>query len=94
MNALEKLNEDPFEKPYYGFTKLRHGYHKIIKFRQSHGKYGRSVIAELKKEIIFLPQYLVEKLDVEDIDELNSNEETLYLFFGGSKQKKKSKKTK
>lgn len=92
MSALKKLSEIPSDKPYFGFTELQHGYHKIVKFRQSYGKYGRSVIAELKKEIIFLPQYLVEKLDDEDITELNASEETLYLFFGGCK--KKTKKTK
>lgn len=91
MNALKKLSEVISDKPYYGFTKLPHGYHKIVEFRQSHGKYGRSVIAELKKEILFLPQYLVEKLDEEDIDELNESEENLYLFFGGSKKKDKKK---
>lgn len=92
MNALKKLSEEHIEKPYHGFTKLRRGYHKIVTFRLSHGKYGRGIIAELKKEILFLPQYLVEKLDDEDIVELNSSEENLYLFFGGSK--KKGKKTK
>lgn len=91
MNALIKLSEDITDKPYYGFTKLRRGYHKIVKFRQSYGKYGRRIIAELKKEIIFLPQYLAEKLDKEDIEELNESEETLYLFFGGCKKRKKNK---
>lgn len=91
MNALKKLSENISDKPYHGFTKLQHGYHKIIKFRESHGKYGRSVIVELKKEIIFLPQYLVEQLNEEDIAELNACDENLYLFFGGCKKKKKNK---
>lgn len=89
MNVLKKLNQRDSDKPYHGLPKLSLGYHEIVNFRQSYGKYGKSVIAELKREIIFLPQYIVEKLDGKDIDELNESDETLYLFFGGRHKKNK-----
>lgn len=83
MNVLKKLNRVESDKPYNGLPKLSLGYHEIIRFRESNGKYGRSVIAELKSEIIFLPQYLTGKLNEKDISDLNSAEEQLFLFFGG-----------
>lgn len=83
MDVLKKLNNLEADKPYHGLPKLSRGYHEIILFRTSHGKYGRSVIAELQREIIFLPQYLAGKLDEDDIEELNTCVEPLYLFFGG-----------
>lgn len=87
MNVLKKLNLAESSKPYYGLSELSLGYHKISCFRISNGKFGRSVIAELKREIIFLPQYLTEKLEDKDVDELNSCEETVFLFFGGRHEK-------
>lgn len=89
MNALKKLNQVESNKPYFGLPKLSKGYHKIDCFRVSIGKFGRSVIAELKSEIIFLPQFISEKLNEKDIDELNSYKEPLYLFFGGLHKVKK-----
>lgn len=89
MNVLKKLNQSVSEKPYHGLPKLSLGYHEITSFRQSYGKFGKSIIAELKREIIFLPQYLVEKLNERDIDELNASDETLYLFFDGRHKKNK-----
>lgn len=89
MNALKKLKSDNFEKQYHGFPNLEHGYHEVFSFRESHGRYGRGVVAELKDEIIFLPQYMVEKIDEEDIRELNDSDEKLHLFFGGRHAKKK-----
>lgn len=90
MDVLKKLANTEFVKPYYGFTKLSHGYHKIESFRSSSkGNYGKGVIVELKSEIIFLPQYLVEKLSEKDIEKLNACEESLYLYFGGRHEKKK-----
>lgn len=35
------------------------------------------------------PQYMVEKLDEEDVRELNDTEEKLYLYFGGKHAAKK-----
>lgn len=87
MDVLEKLKKAEENKPYHGLVKLEHGYHKIECFRSSTGTYGRGVIAELKDEIIFLPQYLVRKLDEKDIEELNTCEEPLYLYFGGKHEK-------
>lgn len=86
MNVLNKLNQVS-DKPYHGLPKLERGYHEIVGFRQSKGKYGDSVIAELKFEIIYLPQYIVEQLDRKDIEQLNKCEERLYLFFGGRHKK-------
>lgn len=86
MNVLKKLNQTDSDKPYNGLSKLSLGYHKIVNFRESNGRYGRSVIVELKNEIIFLPKYLSEKLDEKDVDELNSSEEQMFLFFGGPKK--------
>lgn len=93
MNALKKLNSYGDDKPYLGLPQLKQGYHEVYSFRESTGRYGRSVIAELKDEIIYLPQYMGEKLDQEDIRELNDSTEKLFLFFGGRHQKKKYVKT-
>lgn len=89
MNVLKKLQSINIEKPYHGLPKLKLGYHAIHSFRESNGRYGRGIIAELKNEIIFLPQYMVEKLDQEDIRELNDSDEKLFLFFGGRHATKK-----
>lgn len=84
MNVLKKLNQPLSSKPYNGFKNLDIGYHKIMCFRESVGKaYGRSVIVELKDEIVFMPAYLADKLDADDISDLNNCEETMYLYFGG-----------
>lgn len=89
MNVLKKLNQFESNKPYNGFPKLSRGYHDIVCFRESNGKFGRSVVVELELEIIFLPQFMSEKLNEKDIDELNSSDEPLYLFFGGLHKVKK-----
>lgn len=89
MDVLQKLDGAEFEKPYFGFTLLARGYHKIVNFREAAGKYGRTVVAELEDEIVFLPQYLSQKLDEEDIEKLNANKESLYLYFGGWQEEKK-----
>lgn len=89
MEVLKKLNSTSSDKPYHGFPKLKHGYHHVQSFRESTGRYGRGIIAELKKEIIFLPQYMVEKVDAEDIRQLNDSEEKIYLYFGGKCKSKK-----
>lgn len=89
MNVLKKLNQIESDKPYHGLPKLQLGYHEIFHFRESHGKYGRGVIVELRNEIIFLPQHLAERLDDKDIDELNNFYEAIFLFFGGFNEAKK-----
>lgn len=83
MNALKKLELDSREKPYYGWPKLKHGYHEIFSFNDVNGRYGRGISVDLKDERIYLPQYMVEKLDEEDVRELNDSTEKLFLFFGG-----------
>lgn len=90
MEVLKKLNQAADgSKPYHGLPKLALGYHEIERFRETHGKFGRSVITELKNEIIFLPNYLGEKLEERDIEKLNLCEESIYLFFGGKHKKNK-----
>lgn len=83
MNVLKKLSEAASGKPYHGFAKLKTGYHEVLFFRISVGKYGRSVVAELENEVIFLPQFISEKITESDIDDLNTSKEKLFLFFGG-----------
>lgn len=89
MDVLKKLNSPINDKPYHGLPKLELGYHQVYAFRESTGRYGRGIIAELKDEIIFLPQFMVERLDEEDIRALNDSDEKLFLFFGGRHPTKK-----
>lgn len=89
MDVLKKLNQPVLDKPYHGFPKLSIGYHRILGFRESIGKYGKSVIAELKDEIIFLPTYLSNRIVGSDVDKLNSCEEPVYLYFGGRNKEKR-----
>lgn len=50
-------------------------------------KNTKSLLVELRDEVVFLPQYFLNKLDEEDIAELNSTGgETLYLYFGGRRE--------
>lgn len=93
MNALKKLKEMQPNKPYLGFPKLEVGYHKILTFRIVKNKFGKkadgsskSILLELTKEVLFLPQYFLQKITEEDIRELNAGiekGEVIYLFFGG-----------
>lgn len=98
MSVLKKLQEVGESKPYYGFSSLNIGYHKILCFRvvknkfakKKNGESGKSILVELANEVIFLPQYFMEKLNEEDIAELNSTKtETMYLYFGGRRGKNK-----
>lgn len=93
MNALKKLKEVQPNKPYNGFAKLKIGYHEIVNFRAVKNKYGKknegsnqSILIELQDEVLFLPQYFWQKINNDDITELNSAigaGEKVYLFFGG-----------
>ena len=90
MNVLNMLNEvelNKIFKPYKPWP-ISHGFHKIFGFRVRDGMYGRSVIAELENEIVYLPQYLSRKLSDEDVDSLNTCEEPIYLYFGGKNKEK------
>lgn len=92
MSELNEIDSKP-SKPYHGLPKLAVGYHKIFSIRESQGTYGRSVIAELEEEIIFLPTYLATQLLEKDIAELNSKNEPNYLYFGGKKNNKDNTKS-
>lgn len=93
MNALNKLKNIQPNKPYHSFARLSEGYHKIYSFKIVKNKFGKktdgcgkSILVELKEEVLFLPQYFLQKLDEEDIRELNTSidsGEIIYLFFGG-----------
>lgn len=95
MNVLKKLEDLNPNKPYHGFTKLSIGYHQISSFRSVKNKFGKkgvsgkSILVELNDQIIFLPQYFWQKLNENDLQELNScieKGENLYLFFGGKQE--------
>lgn len=93
MNALKKLEEVNPSKLYNGFAKLTIGFHKIECFRVVKNKFGKksdgtgkSIMIELKDQILFLPQYFWQKIDEEDINELNScinSNKNVYLHFNG-----------
>lgn len=71
------------QAPHYGWPKLKEGYHEIFSFNDVNGRYGREISVDLKYEKIYPPQYMGEKLDEEDVRELNDSSEKLFLFFGG-----------
>lgn len=89
MNAFQKLQEAGESKPYHGFSKLTLGHHEIICFRLVKKKFAkqedckRSLLIELKDQIVFLPNHFSENINDDDITELNSGGETKYLYFGG-----------
>lgn len=94
MNVFNKLDTLNPNKPYHGFAKLSIGYHVITNFRFVKNKFGKkndgsgkSILVELKNEVLFLPQYFCQKLNESDIKELNSVIETdgddVFIYFGG-----------
>lgn len=93
MNALSKLKNIQPNKPYHGFARLNEGYHRVFSFRIVKNKFGtkkdgssKSILVELSDEVLFLPQYYLQKLNEDDIRELNTSiekEDYIYLFFGG-----------
>lgn len=93
MSALKKLQMIG-SKPYLGYVKLSIGFHEIISFRLVKNKFApagdhenkKSILVELKEEIVFLPQYFKDCLGEEDINDLNSANETQYLYFGGKRE--------
>lgn len=92
MNALQKLQQASETKPYYGFSKLAMGYHEIFSFHLVKNKFAKkddckkSILIELKDQIIFLPKYFSEDMKRNDIINLNSDGETKYLYFGGKRE--------
>lgn len=93
MNVFQKLESSQPTKPYFGFGKLKIGYHLAQQFRLVKNKFGKktdgsdkSILVELKDQVIFLPQYFKQKLDDGDLRELNTfieNKEKVYIYFGG-----------
>lgn len=79
-------------KPYHGFAKLEIGYHQIVCFRNVKNKFGKkgdgsekSILVELNDEVLFLPQYFLQKINEEDVISLNStieSNENVHLYFG------------
>lgn len=95
MDVVKKL-EDAKPKPYYGFAQLAIGFHKIICFRITKNKFAKkgekgtkTIVVEMEKEILFLPQYFSEKLTEDDVKELNECNEPIFLYFGGQTEKTK-----
>lgn len=95
MNALKKLQHLNPNKPYHGFAKLAIGYHEIRCFRSVKNKFGKkgtsgkSILVELADQILFLPQYFWQKLNENDLQELNTSIEEgeyIYLYFGGKQE--------
>lgn len=89
--VLKKLEEN---KPYHGFSKLNIGFHQIKLFRTVKNKFDKkddvkSILVELEDQVVFLPQYLRQKISDSDMSELNScidNAEDMYLHFGGKNE--------
>lgn len=98
MNALKKLQQAGDTKPYHGFKTLEIGYHKVFGFRfvknkyekkDENGEHSKTILVELKDQIVFLPRYFMDYLKEKDIAELNSNcidDENVFLYFGGQKK--------
>lgn len=115
MSVFKKLQSVGTSKPYYGFTNLDIGYHRIICFRVVKNKFAnnkddecagsgasssagsiskreeKTVIVELKDQVLFLPQYFLSQLSDREMNELGVNElkEKMYLYFGGRREKTK-----
>lgn len=99
MDVLKRLQEVKPNKPYNGFAKLCMGFHLITNFRFVKNKFGKksdgsnkSILVELKDEVLFLPQYFCQNLSTEDIQELNSSIESnknVYLYFEGKQESNK-----
>lgn len=94
MSALLKLQEASDMKPYNGFSKLTRGYHKILHFRMVKNKFAKrddckhSIIVELENEIVFLPKYFAIDMKESDIEDLNTDGQKKFLFFGGRSNEK------
>lgn len=93
LSLLKSCASD--SKPYLGFTRLTHGNHEIVLFRlvknkmynpKVAGSLKRSLLVELKDQVLFLPGYFAEKLqDDVKVEELNTDGVKKYLFFDGKR---------
>lgn len=98
-SVIKKLQLVGASKPYRGFAHLSMGYHEIVGFRVVKNKFNetkqddkrsKSILVELQNEVVFLPQYFLDKIDEDDIAELNSADtENMFLYFGGRRNGKK-----
>lgn len=94
MSALQKLQQVAETKPYNGFSKLPIGHHEIIGFRLIKNKFAKkdeckkTILVELKDQIVFLPKHFSTNIEEVDITNLNSDGEMKYLFFGGRRENK------
>lgn len=94
MDVLQKLEKIQPNKPYKGFKQLNIGYHLVESFRIVKNKFfkkgegsKKSILVELKEEVLFLPQYFLQRLSEDDIRNLNEHideGENIYLYFGGT----------
>lgn len=82
-------------KPYYGFGKLSIGYYEIESFRLVRNKFkndglrGKTILVELKNQVIFLPEYFMEEFSEDDVLELNRDGQKKFLYFGGRRENSK-----
>lgn len=93
MSAFAKIQSIGASKPYFGFSKLNVGYHKISSFKLVKNKFDKDeskseaekkcIMLELEDEVVFLPQYFTKTICEDDIYELNTAAEPQYLYFGG-----------
>lgn len=92
MSALEKLQKVGVTKPYFGFGKLEIGYHEIERFRLVDNKFKdgeKTLLIELKEEVVFLPRYFLDNLEEEDVRKLNTDDQPKFLYFGGRRHHSK-----
>lgn len=84
-------------KPYHGFASLQPGKYKIIKFSMVANRFAANhpedsankttIKAELEDQILYLPNYLTEKMkeDPEMVNQINNSGIQFYLHFYGKK---------
>lgn len=98
-SAFEVLKSFPEGKPYKGFSHLEQGNHQIFTFRwvknkmykEDSGMSKKSLLAELKDQVLFLPAYIAQKIGYSDekLAEINADPRKKYLYFGGRRPNSK-----
>lgn len=94
MSSFAKISKIGESKPYYGIAKLPLGFYPIESFRLVKNKYSKdesekSLLVELKSEVLFLPKYFSSELSEKDVENLNTDGEVKFLYFGGRRVKNK-----
>lgn len=95
--ALSLLQSVGDIKPYLGFAQLSIGNHEIIIFRLVNNKMykkgnnslKKSLLVELKDQVLFLPQYFIQQFnghEEDKVNEINNDGVKKYLFFGGQRE--------